>query len=160
MSTSGFSLNSSQLPASIHKIRVGIVVAEWNNDITYPLRDGALQTLIDAGLNKNQIGIIAVPGAFELPLTAQWMLANDYDAVICLGCVIQGDTPHFDYVCKAATDGILRAGMDASKPCIFGVITTLNKQQAIDRAGGKLGNKGSEAAQTCLWMLSIKQDQL
>jgi 6,7-dimethyl-8-ribityllumazine synthase len=80
------------------------------------------------------------------------------DAVICLGCVIKGDTPHFDYVCQAATDGILQVGLSQNKPCIFGVITTNNEQQALDRADGKLGNKGAEAALTACWMLAAKQN--
>ncbi|MBL7812287.1 MAG: 6,7-dimethyl-8-ribityllumazine synthase [Bacteroidetes bacterium] len=133
-------------------------MAEWNNGITHALRDGALEVLNQAGIPEKQITLLSVPGAFELGLSAQWLFQNGCDAVICLGCVVRGDTPHFDYVCQAATDGILRAGMDVQKPCIFGIITTENQQQAEDRAGGKLGNKGSEAAHTALWMLAAHKN--
>ena len=98
----------------------------------------------------------AVPGAFEIPTAAQWLFENGCDAVINLGCVIKGDTPHFDYVCNAVTDGIAQLALKHSKPCIFGIITTNNEQQAFDRAGGSLGNKGAEAAEAALWMLLAK----
>ena len=97
-----------------------------------------------------------VPGSFELSLGALWMAEEKkIDAVICLGCVIQGDTPHFDYICQAVAYGITQAGLKTRKPVIFGVITTLNQQQALDRAGGKLGNKGEEAALTAIKMLNF-----
>lgn len=113
--------------------------------------------LIEAGLQENQIETIYVPGAFELPIAAGWMLNKDCDAVICLGSVVRGETPHFEYVCQATTDGILKVGLDCSKPCIFGVLTTESEAQALDRCGGKHGHKGREAAETALWMLALKQ---
>ncbi len=100
-----------------------------------------------------------MPGAFELAQGAQMLfLEKNVDAVICLGCVIQGDTPHFDYVCSSSSQGIMQVGLEIKKPCIFGVLTTLNEQQAMDRAGGKHGNKGSEAAVSAAWMLACKQN--
>ncbi len=137
---------------------MGIVVAAWNNHITDVLLNGAKDTLLGFGLSADQIQSLSVPGAFELPLGAQMLFQQQCDAVICLGCVIKGDTPHFDYVCQAATDGILQVGLSQNKPCIFGVITTNNEQQALDRADGKLGNKGAEAALTACWMLAAKQN--
>lgn len=137
---------------------MGIVVAAWNNHITDVLLKGAKDTLLGFGLSADQIHSLSVPGAFELPLGAQMLFQQQCDAVICLGCVIKGDTPHFDYVCQAATDGILQVGLSQNKPCIFGVITTNNEQQALDRADGKLGNKGAEAALTACWMLAAKQN--
>ncbi len=137
---------------------MGIVVAAWNNHITDVLLKGAKDTLLGFGLSADQIQSLSVPGAFELPLGAQMLFQQQCDAVICLGCVIKGDTPHFDYVCQAATDGILQVGLSQNKPCIFGVITTNNEQQALDRADGKLGNKGAEAALTACWMLAAKQN--
>ncbi len=137
---------------------MGIVVAAWNNHITDVLLNGAKDTLLGFGLSADQIQSLSVPGAFELPLGAQMLFQQQCDAVICLGCVIKGDTPHFDYVCQAATDGILQVGLSQNKPCIFGVITTNNEQQALDRADGKLGNKGAEAALSACWMLAAKQN--
>ena len=137
---------------------MGIVVAAWNNHITDVLLNGAKDTLLGFGLSADQIHSLSVPGAFELPLGAQMLFQQQCDAVICLGCVIKGDTPHFDYVCQAATDGILQVGLSQNKPCIFGVITTNNEQQALDRADGKLGNKGAEAALSACWMLAAKQN--
>ncbi|MEY4931381.1 MAG: hypothetical protein RI909_2105 [Bacteroidota bacterium] len=97
-----------------------------------------------------------MPGSFELPLAAQWMAEKkDIDAVICLGCVIQGETPHFDYICQAVANGIMKVNLKTNKPVAFGVLTTLNKKQAMDRAGGKYGNKGEEAAITVAKMLEI-----
>lgn len=158
MATADFKLPPIPYSFTTKKLKVGIVVANWNNHITYPLRDGAMAFLKENGLKESQIRLTEVPGSFELALGAQWLFKNDCDAVICLGCVIQGDTPHFDYVCKAATDGINQIGLSFNKPAVFGMLTTLNEQQALDRAGGKLGNKGTEAAHTALWMLALKNN--
>jgi 6,7-dimethyl-8-ribityllumazine synthase len=154
VATSLFSSSSLPYRFQPNELKIGIVVADWNRHITEVLKKGAVDTLIAAGMDKNQILELTVPGSFELPHGAQILFSRECDAVICIGCVIRGDTPHFDYVCEAATHGILRVGLDASKPCIFGVITTENEQQALDRAGGKLGNKGSEAATAACWMLA------
>lgn len=137
--------------------KFAIVVAEWNEEITEPLFQGAYNALLELGVKKQNIIHKNVPGSFELPLAAQREAEKkDIAAVICLGCVIQGDTPHFDYVCHGVTYGIMKVSLKTNKPIAFGVLTTLNKQQAIDRAGGKLGNKGEEAAVTVVKMLEIK----
>ena len=142
------------LPSVANK-RFGIVCSEWNETITNALLDGAYTTLIEIGVNKQDIIVQYVPGAFELPLGAQRMAKdNTIDAVICLGCVVQGDTKHFDFICDAAAHGITNVGLKYDKPVIFGVLTTNTQQQAIDRTGGKHGNKGVEAAITAIKMLS------
>lgn len=157
MSNSGFRLNS--IPTSfISNIKVGIVVSTWNDHITSELLKGAIEELKMNGLLSDQILVSEVPGAFELPLAAQWMFqkSDEIQAVICLGCVIKGDTPHFDYVCLGATNGIMEVGLKFNKPCIYGIITTNNEQQAFDRIGGPNGHKGKEAAQTALQLLALQ----
>lgn len=136
--------------------RIALVVAEWNEEITEALYQSAVATLLSHGVTKENIIRKNVPGTFELSLGAQWMAQRDeIDAVICLGCVIQGETPHFDYICQAVAYGLTEVGLKTGKPVIFGVLTTLNKQQAFDRAGGKYGNKGEEAALTAIKMLGF-----
>ncbi len=143
-------------PAKISKKKFAIIVAEWNEDITEALFEGAVAALLSHGVKKSHIIRKNVPGSFELSLGGLWMAEEkEVDAVICLGCVIQGDTPHFDYICQAVAYGITEAGLKTRKPVIFGVITTLDKQQALDRAGGKYGNKGEEAALTAIKMLNF-----
>lgn len=139
------------------KIQIGIVVSEWNDQITESLFSGAYQTLVQAGIKKNHIERINVPGSFELSLGAQWMAEKkNIDAVICLGCVIQGETKHFDFICDAVANGLTNVGLKFSKPVVFGVLTPNSMRQALDRAGGKHGNKGDEAAATALGMLSVE----
>lgn len=136
--------------------KFAIVVAEWNEDVTEALFQGAHDALLKLGVKKENIIRKNVPGSFELPLGAQWMVdQKEVTAVIALGCVIQGDTPHFDYICQAVANGIMKVNLKANKPVAFGVITTLNKKQALERAGGKLGNKGEEAALTVVKMLEF-----
>jgi len=136
--------------------RFAIIVAEWNEAITDALYHGAVASLLAHGVKKENILRKNVPGSFELTLGAQWMAEREgIDAVICLGCVIQGETPHFDYICQAVAYGITEVGLKTNKPVVFGVLTTLTKQQAFDRAGGKYGNKGEEAALTAIKMLSF-----
>ncbi len=136
--------------------KFAIIVSEWNSEITEALYSGAVDTLIQNGAKKDNIIRKTVPGSFELTLGAQWLAKeNDIDAVICLGCVIQGETPHFDYICQAIANGITNVAIKYDKPIIFGVLTTLNQQQALDRAGGKHGNKGDEAAATAIKMLGF-----
>lgn len=136
--------------------KIAIVVASWNEEITESLYEGAVHALISGGVKKTNIIRKDVPGSFELSLGALWVAEKkDIDAVICLGCVIQGDTPHFDYICQAVAYGITEVGLKTKKPVIFGVLTTLDKQQALERAGGKYGNKGEEAAITALEMLGF-----
>ncbi len=136
--------------------RFAIVVAEWNAQVTEALYNGALQTLLKEGARPENITRKNVPGSFELSLGAQWMASrNDIDAVICLGCVIQGDTRHFDFICQAVANGITEVGLKFNKPVIFGVLTPDTMEQALDRAGGKHGNKGDEAAITAIKMLGF-----
>ena len=134
----------------------GIIVSEWNTEITNALLQGALECLSNAGATDKQILIRTVPGTFELPFGAQFLIENNHvDAVICLGCVIQGETKHFDFICDATANGIMKVGLDFRTPIIFGVLTTNNLEQAQDRSGGKYGNKGVEAAVPALKMLNL-----
>lgn len=143
---------------NLSNVRIAIVVANWNEEITGALHDAAHQTLLQHGLKKENIVRRNVPGSFELSLGAQWMAQEqDIAAVICIGCVIQGDTPHFDYICQAVAYGITEVSLKFGKPVIFGVLTTLTHQQALDRAGGKVGNKGEEAALSALAMLQFQE---
>lgn len=136
--------------------KFAIVVAEWNEEITEALYEGAVAVLLSHGVKPKNIIRKNVPGSFELTLGGLWMAEKkDIAAVLCLGCVIQGDTPHFDYICQAVAHGITEVNIKTKKPVIFGVLTTLNKQQALERAGGKLGNKGEEAALTAIHMLNF-----
>ncbi len=134
--------------------KIAIVVAEWNAKITGALYDGALKTLLKHNVKEEKIFTVAVTGSFELTVAADMLLTKQshFDAVICLGCVVQGDTKHFDFICDAVANGITNVGIKHSKPVIFGVLTTNNEEQALDRAGGKHGNKGDEAAITALKM--------
>ncbi len=137
--------------------KFGIVVSEWNEEVTEALYSGAVTTLLGLGATRENIERMNVPGSFELSLGAQWMAKREeIDAVITLGCVIQGETRHFDFICQACADGITNVGLKYDKPVIFGVLTTNNQKQAMDRAGGKHGNKGDEAAATAVKMLNVK----
>lgn len=137
--------------------KFAIAVAEWNAEITGSLYNGALQTLLKHGVLAENIISVPVPGSFELTAAAEILLQKhkDLDAVICLGCVIQGETKHFDFICDAVANGITNIGIKHGKAVIFGVLTTNDQQQAIDRAGGKHGNKGDEAAITALKMAEL-----
>jgi len=138
--------------------RFGIVVAEWNSEITNALYQGAYESLVEHGALTDNIFSWSVPGSFELTSGADLLLKNrKLDAVICLGCVIQGETRHFDFICDAVANGISNVALKYSKPVIFGVLTTDNQQQAIDRAGGKHGNKGDEAAVTAIKMAYLAE---
>ena len=131
-----------------------MVVSEWNNAVTDSLFEGALQTLLAHGAHRGNIEIYKVPGSFELSLGAQRLAQKpSIDAVICLGCVIQGETRHFEFICNAVAAGLTGVSLKFDKPVIFGVLTTDTYQQALDRAGGKYGNKGDEAAITAIKML-------
>lgn len=137
----------------------GIVVAEWNAEITNALYQGAYKSLIDNGALPQNIHSYPVPGSFELTSAADILLKNtNVDAVICLGCVIQGETRHFDFICDAVANGLSHVAIKYSKPVIFGVLTTDNQQQALDRAGGKHGNKGDEAAITAIKMVNFAKN--
>jgi 6,7-dimethyl-8-ribityllumazine synthase len=151
-------LKSGKIKSAVNlsKKKFAIVVAEWNEEITGALYEGAFSSLVAHGVKKSNIVRVPVPGTFELTLGAlKFAEKKDIHAVICLGCVIQGETPHFDYICQAVAYGITEVSIKTRKPIIFGVLTTLNSQQALDRAGGKYGNKGEEAALTALKMLEL-----
>ena len=138
-------------------LKVGIVAAEWNDNIISPLMQGAIETLTEHGVCPENIFISRVPGTVELTFGAKRMIDSlTPDAVIVLGCVVRGDTPHFDYVCDSVTQGVTELNLRERVPVIFGVITTNNMQQALDRAGGCMGNKGSECAATALKMTNLK----
>ena len=140
-------------------IKIGIVVSDWNETITDALKEGALAVLTENEITKNNIFVHSVPGSFELPFGASMMLDADdtIDAVICLGCVIQGETRHFEFISQAVANGIMRVSLDYAIPVIFGVLTCDTMEQAQDRAGGKYGNKGAEAAYTALKMIELEQ---
>lgn len=139
-------------------MKIGIVVADWNRDITDNLLNGARNTLLEAGVVETNIFVYRVPGSFELPLGAQWLIEHiDLDGVIALGSVIQGETRHFEFVCNAVAQGIQEVNIKHSKPVIFGLLTDDNKQQAIDRSGGKHGNKGVECAVAVLHMIEMRR---
>jgi 6,7-dimethyl-8-ribityllumazine synthase len=150
---SGYNLDE---PGMIESRQFALVVSEWNEEITEALYAGAVETLLKHGARRDRIFRKNVPGSYELPLGAQWMARQDHiDAVICLGCVIQGETRHFEFICNSVADGLMQVGLQYSKPVVFGVLTTDTMQQALDRAGGKHGNKGDEAAATAIKMLNF-----
>ena len=136
--------------------RIAILVTHWNSFITDNLLEGALRALTRNGVEENQIDVIRLPGAFELPLVAQRAIdTTHYVAVIALGCVIRGGTPHFDYVCSAAMEGLNGVQLDTGVPITFGVLTVDNVEQAVERSGEDPNNKGEEAALTALEMLGL-----
>jgi len=150
--------NPAEVPAG-NEYAVGVVVAEWNREITDALAQGALHTLREHGVKEENIRLVHVPGSFELTTGADLMLKNDkeLDAVICIGCVIQGETRHFDFICEAVSQGITNVALKHEKPVIFSLLTTNNMQQALDRAGGRHGNKGVEGAVTALKMIKMQK---
>ena len=135
-------------------LRFGIITSQWNEQVTYGMRNGAIETLKDCGAIDDNILLCEVPGSFELVHAAKRMLdTNEVDAIIVIGCVIQGETRHFDFVCQGVTQGIAQLNAEQSKvPIIFCVLTDNTFQQSLDRSGGKLGNKGVEAAITAIKM--------
>ena len=137
-------------------LKFGIVVTRFNDFITKRLMDGALDALLRHGAKEENIEVIKVPGAFEMPLTAKKLAKlKKYDAVICLGAVIRGSTPHFDYISAEVTKGIAQVGLETEIPISFGVLTTDSIEQAIERAGTKLGNKGWDAAVSAIEMANL-----
>ncbi|MCM1441671.1 MAG: 6,7-dimethyl-8-ribityllumazine synthase [Roseburia sp.] len=139
-------------------MRVAVVRTLWNSHITTSLMSGALETFKAAGIESDMVDTFEVPGAVELTYAASSLIETGlYNAIVVLGCVIRGGTPHFDYVCQSVTQGITSLNSDSDIPVIFGVLTVDNEQDALDRAGGKLGNKGSEAAQAALLMYDFTQ---
>jgi 6,7-dimethyl-8-ribityllumazine synthase len=159
MGTANLSVYDPELVPDAGEMRFGIVVSDWNKEITWSLLNGAVNTLKKHGAKDKNIVIKHVPGSFELTLGAQFLAEyDDLDAVICLGCVIQGETPHFNYICQGVTQGITQLNLEYNLPFIFGVLTTNTQQQAIDRAGGKHGNKGDEAAVTAIKMAALQSE--
>lgn len=159
MSTQHKNLSTTSLQAdkAFKKYSIGIVVAEWNAEVTTALLTGAIEYLQSMGVKDKNVIVHHVPGSFELPLGAQFLAAQKgIDAVITLGCVVQGETRHFDFICNACAQGVMDVGLAFNIPVVFGVLTTNNQEQALQRAGGKHGNKGVEAAETALKMLALK----
>jgi 6,7-dimethyl-8-ribityllumazine synthase len=157
MSTQLHNSISINLP-HIQELKVAIVVARWNSQVTEPLLNGAINRIIEEGYSRDDITVQRVPGTVELTYAAAQMArCGDYDAVIMIGCVIRGGTPHFDYVCDNATQGCAILNATQEVPIIFCVLTTDNEQQALDRAGGALCNKGTEAAEAAIEMAAIAQ---
>ena len=139
--------------------KIGIVVSEWNEEVTGALLDGAFNTLLKHGVNKEDIIVRFVPGSFELVYGSAVMIEDtDVDAVIAIGCVIRGDTPHFDYICQGATQGLAELNRLAEVPVIYGLLTCNTMQQALDRCGGELGNKGDVCAITALNMIKFREN--
>ncbi len=139
--------------------KIGVIVSEWNEHITSALFQGAFDTLIKHGLQEDNIYKILVPGAFELPVATKILLKkHTLNAVICLGCVIKGETTHNEYINQAVAQGLTTLSIATGVPCVFGLLTPNDEQQAKDRAGGKHGNKGVEAAITALRMAATKND--
>lgn len=137
--------------------RIGIVVSEWNEEITEGLKKGAISALLDCGTYERDIIVEYVPGTFELPLGAQFLLeSQELDAVVAIGCVVRGETAHFDYVCQGVTQGIQEVNLHYNTPVMFCVLTDDNIEQSRARSGGKLGNKGTEAAVGALKMIGLK----
>lgn len=159
MSSSHQSL--SHLPENLPDagpFRFGIVVADWNREITGALLEGAREALNKAGADDPNVTVIRVPGSFELTTGAALLARhNQFDAIICLGCVIQGETRHFDFICQAVAGGLTSLSIQTGIPVIFGVLTTNDMQQARERAGGKFGNKGFEAGVTAVQMAFLSK---
>jgi len=150
--------DESTMP-SAEGMRFGIVVAEWNAHITHALYEGCFETLIKHGAVEANIHTVQVPGSFELPTAAKLLVSRySLDAVICLGCVIEGETKHNEYINNAVAVGLTNLGIASGIPFIFGLLTPNNEEQALDRAGGKHGNKGVEAAVTAIRMGALKQE--
>ncbi len=150
--------DASQVP-SAEGMRFAVITSEWNEDITFALQDGAFSTLLKWGAKEEDISLFYVPGAFELIHAAKRLCDTaSFNAVIVLGCVIQGGTPHFEYVCQGTTQGIAQVNAEGDTPVIYGVLTCNTEQEALDRCGGKLGNKGDEAAITAIKMVALSRD--
>jgi 6,7-dimethyl-8-ribityllumazine synthase len=158
MATKNLSDYDTTLIPSGNGMRIAVVAAEWNWEITGAMARGASDTLVNHGVSPEDIELVTVPGSFELPLGGQLMAeTGKFDAVILIGCVIQGETRHFDFICQGVTQGATDLNLKYNLPFIFGVLTTENQQQAIDRSGGVLGNKGDEAAVTAIKMVALKK---
>ena len=142
--------------SNLKKNKIGIVVSEWNKDITSNLLNGAYDKLIELGVKNENIKISWVPGSFELVYGCKELSKQNVDAIIAIGCVIKGETDHYDFICEAVSNGIMQLNISCTIPIIFCVLTDHNKNQSLDRSGGKHGNKGVEAAIAALKMISFK----
>lgn len=158
MSTNHSNLSDYDMASvpSGENLTVGLVVSEWNEDITESLYSGAYDTLVERGVLSNNIKRINVPGSFELVYGSKKMIQSNVDVVIAIGCVIKGETEHFNYICHSVSNGIIDLNINFNTPVVFCVLTDNNKQQSVDRSGGKHGNKGVEAAITALKLSAIK----
>ena len=158
MTTDLSKYDANQLPNAdvLGRQRYAIVVADWNSEITYAMAQGAVDTFLKHGVPEENIDVCHVPGTVELTYAAARLIREErLDAIIVIGCVIQGETPHFDYVCQSVTQGVAQLNAQGKVPVIFSVLTVLNQQQALDRCGGKLGNKGVEGAYTAIRMANL-----
>lgn len=158
MTTDLSKYNADVLPGAdvLGRQRYAIIVADWNSEITFAMAQGAIDTFRKHGVPEDQIDVMHVPGTVELTYGAARIMKEErVDAVVVIGCVIQGETPHFDYVCQSVTQGVTTLNAQGKVPVIFSVLTVLNKQQALDRCGGKLGNKGIEGAYTAIRMANL-----
>lgn len=152
------SYDEDNMPSAA-ELSFGIVVSDWNTEITHALYEGCVDTLIKHGAKEDNIHTIQVPGAFELPAAARLLAGrHNCDALICLGCVIKGETSHNEYINMAVAQGLTNLSIATGRPYIFGLLTPNDQQQALDRAGGKYGNKGVEAATTAIRMATLKKD--
>jgi 6,7-dimethyl-8-ribityllumazine synthase len=159
MGTKNLSVYDPENVPEATDMRFGIVVSDWNREVTWSLLEGSVNTLKKHGATDDNIVIKHVPGSFELTLGAQFLAEyDDLDAVICLGCVIQGETPHFTYICQGVTLGITQLNLEYNIPFVFGVLTTSDLLQAKERSGGKHGNKGDEAAITAIKMAALQRE--
>ena len=150
--------DANQQDLSAGNARYAIVAARFNDHIVGPMLDAAMTTLQQRGAEEGQVDVVRVPGAFELAIAAQHFAnTGRYQAIICLGCVIRGDTPHFDYVCDAATQGLTEVALKTNIPVVFGVLTTDNEEQALARSGATDSNKGADAALTAMEMVTVCQ---
>jgi 6,7-dimethyl-8-ribityllumazine synthase len=158
MTTDLSKYDANQLPDAdvLVRQRYAVIVADWNSEITFAMAQGAVETLAKHGVPEENIDLIHVPGTVELTYgAARTMREERVNAVIVIGCVIQGETPHFDYVCQSVTQGVSVLNAQGKVPVIFSVLTVLNRQQALDRCGGKVGNKGVEGAYTAMRMANL-----
>lgn len=158
MTTDLSKYDANQIPSAdvLSRQRYAIIVADWNSEITYAMAQGAMETFLQHGVQEENISVVHVPGTVELTYGAARIAKEEHvDSIIVVGCVIQGDTPHFDYVCQSVTQGVAMLNAQGKVPVIFSVLTVLNKQQALDRCGGKLGNKGIEGAYTAIRMANL-----
>lgn len=139
----------------LRALRIGVVTSRFNSDVTKKLEEGAVSKLESLGFSSSQVRRVSVPGAYEIPLAAKYMLESGFDGVIALGAVIRGETTHYDYVCQSVERGCSHLQLEFGRPVVFGVLTTENEEQAFDRTGGRHGHKGSDAAEVLFEMLSL-----